>query len=105
MRGILAACCPPEVIGAEGTKRERDDEGERSARLHFRQTSPRQDPRINTDGHCAFYVLCTFQNSGALNLRMPWTFFRKAVGINHSPQGTYTASLMATFWSSSAIAL
>ena len=33
--------------GSEGTKRERDDEGERSARLHFRQTSPRQDPRIN----------------------------------------------------------
>ena len=57
------------------------------------------------DGHRAFYVHLTFQNSGALNLRMPWTFFRKAVGINHSPQGTYTASLRATFWISSAIAL
>src|SRR6266850_1343219 len=57
------------------------------------------------DGHRSFYVHCTFQKSGALNFRMPWTFFRKAVGINHSPQGTYTTSLRATFWISSAIAL
>src|SRR5215470_4087527 len=33
--------------GSEDTKRQRDDEGKLSARLHFRLTSPRQDPYIN----------------------------------------------------------
>jgi hypothetical protein len=26
------------------------------------------------------YVIFTFQKTGAMNLRTPWTFFRKAVG-------------------------
>jgi predicted AlkP superfamily pyrophosphatase or phosphodiesterase len=34
------------------------------------------------------YVTTTFQKTGAVNLRMPWTFFRKAVGLSHSPHGT-----------------
>jgi hypothetical protein len=48
------------------------------------------------------YVILTFQKTGAANLRTPWTFFRKAVGWNHSPHGTYVTSLSATFWISSA---
>ena len=34
------------------------------------------------------YVIVTFQKTGAVNLRIPWTFFRKAVGMSHSPHGT-----------------
>jgi hypothetical protein len=46
------------------------------------------------------YVTFTFQKIGALNLRMSRMFFRKAVGWNHSPHGTYVTSLRATFWTS-----
>jgi hypothetical protein len=42
------------------------------------------------------YVILTFQKSGAGNLRMPWTLFRKAVGWNHLPHGTYVTSSRAT---------
>jgi hypothetical protein len=35
-------------------------------------------------------------------LRTCRTFFRKAVGWNHSPHGTYVTSLRATFWISPA---
>jgi hypothetical protein len=48
------------------------------------------------------YVTLTFQKSGATNLRTSRTFFRKAVGWNHSPHGTYVTSLRATCWISSA---
>src|SRR5215813_3815418 len=34
------------------------------------------------------YVILTFQKTGAVNLRAPCTFFRNAVGWNHSPHGT-----------------
>jgi len=39
--------CPRGDRGGEDTKRQRNDEGQRAARLHVGQTSARQDPRIN----------------------------------------------------------
>ncbi len=39
--------CPRGDRNGEDTKRQRNDEGQRAARLHLRHTSPRQDPRIN----------------------------------------------------------
>jgi hypothetical protein len=51
------------------------------------------------------YVILTFQKTGTVNLRMPWTFLRKAVGQNHAPHGTYAASPRATFWISAASCL
>src|SRR5262249_60606862 len=51
------------------------------------------------------YVTFTFQKTGAVNLRMPWTSLRNAVGWNHSPHGTYVTSSRATLWISSASCL
>ena len=34
-------------------------------------------------------MIFTFQKTGAANLGISWTFFRKAVGNDHSPHGTY----------------
>jgi len=46
-------------------------------------------PMLNERIHSrTAYVTLTFQKMGAPNLRTPWTFFRKAVGWNHSPHGT-----------------
>ncbi len=33
-------------------------------------------------------AIWTFQNRGAMNFKMPWTFLRNAVGSKYSPHGT-----------------
>ena len=58
--------------------------------------------RLEPDIGWITYVTFAFQKTGAPNLRISQTFFRKAVGWTHSPHGTYGTSLRASFWISSA---
>ncbi len=58
----------------------------RPDRLHARLEGARR--KWVDDDHLRDQAIWTFQNRGAMNFKMPWTFLRNAVGSTYSPHGT-----------------